>query len=129
MAGTPPLKVFLTGRVALETTTLVLGIAPAATAANMPPPSASEFAALFVSSTTAYARAHSDLRRTERPDCVAPVRGRYMCSSAVRIPGLTDSCHLMRARWTPERASLFTVTLAGRTRSCKSLKDALHSPR
>jgi len=35
----------------------------------------------------------------------------------------------MQARWTPERASLFTVTLAGRTRNCRSLRDALHSLR
>jgi hypothetical protein len=113
----------------LAATTLVVGIAPAATAAEMPPPSASGFAALLVSSTTGYARAHGDPRRIERPDCVEPVRGHYMCSYEVRIPGDAAGCHLMQARWTPERASLFTVTLAGRTRSCRSLQDALHSLR
>jgi hypothetical protein len=115
------------GKKALVATALVLGIASAAMAGDMPPPSASGFAALFVSSTTAYARAHGDPRRIERPDCVAPVPGRYMCSYEVRVPGDAAGCHLMQARWTPERASLFTVTLAGRTRSCRSLKDALHS--
>jgi hypothetical protein len=31
------------------------------------------------------------------------------------------------ARWTPGRASVFTVTLAGRTPRCRSLSDALYS--
>ena len=117
------------GKKMLVATTLVLAIAPVAMAREMPPPSASGFAALFVSSTTEYARAHGEPRRIGRPDCVEPVRGRYMCSYEVRIPGHAASCHLMQARWTPERASLFTVTLAGRTRSCRSLQDALHSLR
>jgi hypothetical protein len=107
----------------------VLAVAPAAMAAEMPPPSASGFAALLVSSTTAYATAHGQPQRIEQPDCVQPVRGRYMCSYTVRIPGDAARCHLMQARWTPERASLFTVTLAGRTRSCRSLRDALRSLR
>jgi hypothetical protein len=117
------------GKKTLIATTLVLGIAPAAMAVAMPPPSASGFAALLVSSTTDYAKAHGDSQRIERPDCVEPVRGRYMCSYEVRVPGDAAGCHLMQARWTPERASLFTVTLAGRTGSCGSLKDALHSLR
>src|SRR5262249_23636647 len=110
-------------------TIVALGIAPAAMAAETPPPSASGFAALLVSSTTAYARAHGESRRIERPHCVSPVRGHYMCSYEGRAPGDAAGCHLMQARWTPERASLFTVTLAGRTRSCRSLQDALHSLR
>jgi hypothetical protein len=117
------------GKKTLVVATLVLGIAPAAMSAEMPAPSASGFAALLVSSTTAYARTHGDARRIERPDCVEPVRGRYMCSYDVRDAGDAGGCHLMQARWTPERASLFTVTLAGRTRSCRSLQDALHSLR
>lgn len=117
------------GKKTLVATTLVLGIAPAAMAVDMPPPSASGFAAVFVSSTTAYATAHGDPRRIERPDCVEPVPGHYMCSYVLRVPGHAAACHLMQARWTPERASVFTVTLAGRTRSCRSLKDALHSLR
>jgi hypothetical protein len=106
---------------------LVLGIAPAAMAAEIPPPSASGFAALLVSSTKAYAKAHGDPRRIVRPDCVQPVRGHYMCSYEVRTRGDAAGCHLMQARWTPERPSRFTVTLAGRTRSCRSLRDALRS--
>jgi hypothetical protein len=35
----------------------------------------------------------------------------------------------MQARWTPERASSFTVTLAGRTERCGSLREALRSLR
>ena len=117
------------GKKTLVATTLVLGLARAAMAAEMPPPSASGFAALLVSSTTAYARAHGDPKRIERPDCVEPVRGKYMCSYEVRVAGDAAGCHLMQASWTPERASLFTVTLAGRTGSCRSLQDALHSLR
>ena len=117
------------GKKTLVATTLVLAIAPAAMAVEMPPPSASGFAALLVSSTAAYAKAHGDPQRIVRPDCVEPVRGRYMCSYEVRVPGDAAGCHLMQARWTPERASLYTVTLAGRTRSCRSLQDALHSLR
>jgi hypothetical protein len=122
------------GKKTLVATILLLGIAPAAMAVEMPattvelsPPSASGFAALLVSSSTAYAKAHGDPRRIVRPDCVEPVRGRYMCSYEVRVPGDAAGCHLIQARWTPERASLFTVTLAGRTRSCGSLQEALHS--
>ena len=117
------------GKKTLVATTLVLGIAPAAMAAELPPPSASGFGALLVSSSTAYAMAHGDPRRIGRPDCVSPVPGHYMCSYELGVPGEAAGCHLMQARWTPERASLFTVTLAGRTRSCRSLKDALHSLR
>jgi hypothetical protein len=117
------------GKKTLVATTLALGIAPAAMAGEMPPPSASGFAALLVSTATAYAKAHGDTRRIERPDCVEPARGRYMCSYEVRTPGDAAGCHLMQARWTPERASVFTVTLAGRTRRCGSLRDALRSLR
>jgi hypothetical protein len=115
----------------LVVTTLALGItAPSAMAAATPAPSASGFAAVLVSSTTAYAKAHGDPRRIMRPDCVEAARGRYMCSYLeIRMPGDPGRCHLLQARWTPERASSFTVTLAGRTRSCRSLTDALHSLR
>jgi hypothetical protein len=114
----------------LIATVLALGIAPAATAVGTPPPSASGFAALLVSSTTAYAKAHGDPRRIEWPDCVEAARGQYMCSYAeVRVPGDAPICHLLQATWTPRRSSSYTVTLAGRTRSCRSLKDALHSLR
>ena len=117
------------GKKTLVATTLFLGIAPAAMAVEMPPPSASGFAALLVSSTAAYAKAHGEPQRIVRPDCVEPARGRYMCSYEVRVPKDAAGCHLMQASWTPERASLFTVTLAGRTHSCRSLKDALNSLR
>jgi hypothetical protein len=119
------------GMKVLVVTTLAFGItAPSAMAAATPAPSASGFAAVLVSSTTAYAKAHGDPRRIMRPDCVEAARGLYMCSYLeIRMPGDPGRCHLLQARWTPERASSFTVTLAGRTRSCRSLTDALHSLR
>ena len=64
--------------------------------------------------------------RIGRADCVQAAPGRYMCSYAVTKPG-TTTCHLMQARWTPDRASTITVTLAGRTRRCGSLAEALDS--
>jgi hypothetical protein len=45
----------------------------------------------------------------------------------LRVPGSPGACHLIQAHWTPGRASVFTVTLAGRMPSCQSLSDALHS--
>jgi hypothetical protein len=129
-----------TGKKTFVAAMLVLSITAAAMAAETPPPSASRFAALLVASTTAYASAHGDPQRIERPDCVEPVPGRYMCSYEVQhmraslaalgqVPTGAPSCHLMQARWTPELSSLFTVTLAGRARSCRSLRDAIHSLR
>jgi hypothetical protein len=110
--------------------TVVLGLAPAAFAAGgISPPNASGFAAVLTTSTTDYAKASGASLEIERADCVEPVPGRYMCSYALRGPSGTGSCHLMQARWTPAGTSLFTVTLAGRTRSCANLSDALHSLR
>ena len=107
---------------------IVLGLAPAAFAARgISPPNASGFAAVLVTSITQYAKENGASLKVERADCVEPVAGRYMCSYALRGPSGTYSCHLMQARWTPAGTSLFTVTLAGRTRSCANLSDALHS--
>jgi hypothetical protein len=108
--------------------TMVLGHAPAALGAGgISPPSASGFAAVLVTSTNQYAEENGASSKVERADCVEPVPGRYMCSYALRDPSGTFTCHLMQARWTPAGSSLFTVTLAGRTRSCANLSDALHS--
>ena len=91
------------------------------------PPNASGFAAVLVTSTTQYAKENGTSLKIERADCVEPAPGRYMCSYALRGLSGIDGCHLMQARWTPSGSSLFTVTLAGRTRSCANLSDALHS--
>ena len=106
---------------------LVLGIAPAALAGGIAPPNANGFAAVLVTSTSEYVKAHGASLKVERADCVEPKPGRYMCSYALRAPSGPDSCHLVQARWMPAGSSLFTVTLAGRTRSCANLSDALHS--
>ena len=105
----------------------VLVLAPAALAVRIAPPNASGFAAVLVTSTTDYVKANGGALKIERTDCVEPRPGRYMCSYALRAPGGLDNCHLMQARWTPTGASLFTVTLAGRTRRCANLSDALRS--
>jgi hypothetical protein len=92
-------------------------------------PSAAEFARAFVALTDGFAQQSGDFARVAHPDCVQASPGHYMCSYVVTRPGRTDECHLMQAKWTPERASTITVTLAGRTRQCGSLRQAVHSLR
>ena len=89
--------------------------------------SASAFADAFVHATAQYARANGDTARISDADCVQAARGRYMCSYAVRRPGAPRTCHIMQARLTPEAASSFAITLAGRTGRCGSLREALAS--
>jgi len=102
-------------------------LAAAAThAAPTKPPSAAEFAKIFVGSANAYSVAHHDGRRVAKPHCVQAARGRYMCAyTAVKPAG--RECHLMQASWTPTAASTITVTLSGRTHRCDSLRAAIRS--
>jgi hypothetical protein len=90
-------------------------------------PSADGFAFVFVSTVNAYARAHGDPARAAHPDCVEAAQGRYMCSYTTLRPGRRAHCHLMQARWSPELASSYTVTLAGRVKRCGTLREALRS--
>ena len=92
-------------------------------------PSALAFASLFADSTTAYQKAHGIAERLTNVECVRASLVDYMCSYAVASPGRTPSCHLMQARWTPNSASLYTVTLAGRVKKCGTLREALRSLR
>jgi hypothetical protein len=98
-------------------------VAPAASKT----PTAREFAHNFVGTTNAYAAASGDETRIRNADCVQASRGHYMCSYAAKKPGTAPECHIMQARWTPNRASTITVTLAGRTTRCGSLDEALRS--
>ena len=102
--------------------------APAKSSADAPP-TATEFADVFVGATNQYAKEHGDPARLVRPHCVAAAPGRYMCAYTVAKPGARSTCHLMQARWTPDRASTFTVTLSGRTRKCGSVREAIKSLR
>jgi len=90
-------------------------------------PSAAEFGRDFVATTNAYSEAHGSAARLANPDCVQASKGRYMCSYAIMRPGRQADCHVMQAKWTPDETSTFTVTLAGRTRRCESLRAALGS--
>jgi hypothetical protein len=90
-------------------------------------PSAAEFAHEFVELANGFAQANGDFARVAHADCVQASSGHYMCSYAVTRPGRSGECHLMQARWTPERASTITVTLAGRTHRCETLRAALQS--
>jgi len=123
-------------RIALAVAALVC--ASTATAAATPPlrpasptaasaPSAAGFAVVFLSTAGAYARAHGDPARIADPDCVEAARGRYMCSYRTLRPGHSAQCHLVQARWTPQLASAYTVTLAGRVKRCGTLREALRS--
>lgn len=101
----------------------------AATRGGNPAPSAAEFAAVLVGTTNQYAAASGDPARIANPDCVQGSVGRYMCSFVRKHPGGARECHVMQARWTPDAASSFTVTLAGRAARCGSLREALLSLR
>lgn len=104
----------------------VLLAAPATHVAPAQPPSAAEFAKVFVASTNAYSVAHRDTRRVTEPHCVEAARGRYMCAYTAVTPAGRE-CHLMQASWTPTAASTITVTLSGRTHRCDSLRAAIRS--
>jgi two-component system, response regulator PdtaR len=119
----------LTATLLIATAALLLALPSVALASGIPPPSASGFAAVLATTPEAFASPDARSARIVRPDCVEPTPGRYMCSYLLRIAGAPDDCHLMQASWTPSRASLFTVTLAGRTPSCRSLPNALRSLR
>lgn len=90
-------------------------------------PSAAEFAIAFVEATNRNAKDHRDPARISRPDCVQAAPGRYMCSYVVLTPRKREECHLMQARWTPRAASTISITLAGRTTRCGSMREALDS--
>lgn len=90
-------------------------------------PSAAEFAEVFVAATNRYAAEHADPRRIGLADCVQAAPGRYMCSYASYAPIVLSRCHLVQARWTPQAASAITITLAGRTKRCGPLREALDS--
>jgi hypothetical protein len=101
--------------------------APATHAApTTQPPSAVDFAKIFVTVTNAYAVAHHDAHRVAKPHCVQAARGRYMCAYTAITPAGRE-CHLIQASWTPTAASTITVTLSGRTRRCDSLRAAIRS--
>jgi hypothetical protein len=92
-----------------------------------PAPSATEFAVVLVGTTNQFAAANGDPARIANPDCVQGSVGRYMCSFVRKHPGGARECHIMQAKWTPDTASSFTVTLAGRAARCGSLRQALLS--
>jgi hypothetical protein len=91
-------------------------------------PSAMQFAHYFVGVTNKHASEHGDGARVGNAHCVKAAPGRYMCSYLVTAKGVR-TCHLMQAQWTPERPSAITVTLAGRTSRCRTLRDAIQSLR
>jgi hypothetical protein len=93
------------------------------------PPPANEFARVFIGVTTAYAVGFEQPERITRAHCVQALPGHYMCSYSLTRPGRPPECHLMQARWTPLARSTITVTLAGRTSRCGSLREAIASLR
>jgi hypothetical protein len=58
--------------------------------------------------------------------CVQGDPGNYMCSYAVQRRGGRFECHLMQGSWSQDTAAI-EVTLAGRTKRCATLRDAVHS--
>ena len=91
-------------------------------------PSATQFAHKFIGVTNKHASEHGDGARVGNAHCVQAAPGKYMCSYLVTARGVR-TCHLMQARWTPGRSSAITVTLAGRTSRCGTLREAIQSLR
>jgi hypothetical protein len=91
------------------------------------PPTAAEFAEQFFATANAYAAEHGHAVRLGRAHCVQASPGHYMCSYESQAPGQAAQCHVVQARWTPNAASTFTVTLSGRAARCGSLRAALRS--
>ena len=91
-------------------------------------PSATQFAHDFIGVTNKYASEHGNGARVGNAHCVEAAPGKYMCSYLVTAKGVR-TCHLMQARWTPERSSAITVTLSGRTSRCGTLREAIQSLR
>ena len=58
--------------------------------------------------------------------CVQGDPGNYMCSYAVQRRGRALECHLMQGSWSQDTLEI-EVTLAGRTKRCATLRDAVHS--
>ena len=58
--------------------------------------------------------------------CVQGDPGNYMCSYAVQRRGGRLECHLMQGTWSQDTLEI-EVTLAGRTKRCATLRDAVHS--
>jgi hypothetical protein len=104
--------------------------APAARVATVhgaPPATARQFGRLFVALTNAWAAQHGKTARFTGADCVQASTRQFMCSYAIVHPGRGKNCHLMQAEWTPNGASPFEVTLAGRVPVCHTLREALES--
>jgi hypothetical protein len=91
-------------------------------------PSATQFAHYFVGVTNKRASEQGDGARVGSADCVKAAPGKYMCSYLVTAKGV-KTCHLMQAHWRPQRSSAITVTLAGRTSRCGTLREAIQSLR
>lgn len=58
--------------------------------------------------------------------CVQAAPGAYMCAYTLTRAGRQE-CHLMQGRWTPNATSTITVTLAGRSRRCGTVREAIQS--
>jgi hypothetical protein len=100
--------------------------AKAARASAPATPSAADFTAEFIGVTNQYAKEHGVAARASGAHCVEAASGRYMCSYIVTTNG-ASTCHLMQARWTPNQTSTITVTLAGRTARCGTLREAIQT--
>ncbi len=92
-------------------------------------PSAAEFAQGLEGVSNQFALEHGQRTRFVRLHCVQAAPGKYMCSYAVAHAQGREECHLMQATWTPNSASTITVTLAGRTGRCCTLREAIKSLR
>jgi hypothetical protein len=98
----------------------------AARPAVAPAPTAAQFGPLLVATANDYAASHDAQERLASPHCVSPATGYYMCVYVLHRPGRSE-CHLVQARWTPMRASTYTITLGSRVKKCGSVRQAIRS--
>src|SRR5262249_14840519 len=116
-------------RTADVATPVVHNEAPPVTTYIEAPPTAAEFEIVLTGTSNAFAKDQGAQVRLTNAHCVSPTPGHYMCAYVATTPGGRRRCHLMQARWTPDALSSFTVTLAGLTARCGSVREAVRSLR
>ena len=82
-------------------------------------------AAAFARALSGTANQFASTAKIANVHCVEGDPGDYMCSYAVLRQGRMQ-CHLMQGHWNAATMEI-EVTLAGRTKRCGTLRDAVHS--
>jgi hypothetical protein len=106
--------------------------APAAVAATDPrtPPTAAQVEQDLVGLANTHSVAIGSAARIRHASCVSGSPGSYACSYVRIVPPGGGVCAVALLRWTPDRASTYTVTTAGRVslppEQCGPVTKVLH---